>query len=521
MKKKIAIILPMAGKATRFKALKGYTKQLLPFENKTILEHIVEHFDRYKKNYDLCFHFIFSEDNKDVLTNEVEKFKINCTTHVQSKELPGPLGAIIDAVLVHVDEDEEVLLHLGDIFIDENETLNFDKDMLSIQFVKDFSRWCMVDQTLNFYDKPVLRPNTNTALSGLYFFKNTNALKKILHEIAEKHIHSTTEIQISELLKRYVKNGNKFVLKPIRIHDCGDIEDYLKLTKFRKERSHNKVVIDEKQKVVSKFSDDIKVMKESLHQKTLYQLTSLDNDEDGLIKVIYSNPVESSDPSYAFEVQMPYISGEVLDRKFVFDDCILEKFELIFSKVLLRLKNQMCSQSKLIKCNDLYEVLASRNIYNLSEYVDMLDLIGVVTHGDYHLGNMLLTAKNDVLTFDVSGRILHPRCYDLAKLMHGVIYNYHVVKFGLYKYDEDINLVKFYNIHLKDRINIFKHLLSKTFNKKELEDAKIICMILFKTMQQFHTDDNDDNKVFELIHTQLQKEIDNDDFSLNTYEEIQ
>jgi len=499
----IDVIIPLAGKGTRFFALSEYNKSLLPYKNKEILYHLISNLERQNKE----FRFIFVVNyQKEKITEFLKNyFKDNNSNNqyvvVEQKELNGPLGAIYSCL--DVITSDKLLIHLGDMILDDK--LEFDKDFLGVQEVPDFSRWCMVDKDSNFYDKPSVKPNTNLALNGLYFFTDAPAFKEATKETIEKDTPLiNNEYQFSQMLEKYARK-TKFDLRKIKIIDVGNIDDFLKLTNFKKSRFFNNLGLQ--QNLFTKISKDQKILKEFYHLKLIKDLNLLDIPE--LYNINYS--------SKGIEFNMANIKGESLDFIYIFKNETLEFYENLFDSLLKKLKQIILAYQLDGDNNDLDFILYERGIEELKGYLKYVTKNSVICHGDYHLGNMILS-EGKIHFVDPSGRFTSVKYYDLAKLIHSVIYDYSLVKFNLYKINGE--KIYFYNSHLEDKKQLFLSLLEKYFNKEELKEAKILNMIIFKTMQSLHEED-EHKQIFEAIHKKLKKEIDSGDYKLNLFTEIE
>lgn len=488
----INVIVPLAGKGTRFKALSVYNKCLLPYQNKEVLLHIV---DNLKSQIDCNFIFVVNKEQEslmDFITANIE----NSTICLQ-EELNGPLGAIQSAINCdYFQVWNNTLIFLGDMITFDR--LDFTNDFLSVQKVGDYSRWCMIDKDMNFYDKPTIRPNTNLALSGLYYFTNSKYLQNIVNDtMQDEEPLIQNEYQLSQMLKKYAKL-KPFNLFEHNIIDIGTIDDFLRITKFKNCRDFHSLI--ETPTTIIKAARTSKLINESLHLELLG-------------KIGWTVPNINS--SSIFELKLEKLNAKTFEHDFIFEDKQLEYFEKSFDNIIVNLKNK---QIFLEDVNKTFEsTLISRKLSYLTSYLKMIDSRNVITHGDYHLGNIFLI--NDlVYIIDPSGRNCEVKNYDVAKLLHSIIYDYNLVKFNLYKINKDESIY-LYNKHLLDKKRIFLHLLHQYYSKQDIKEAKIICMILFKSMQTLHS--NEEHKlIFEKIHLKLKNEIDNDDFCINIWENL-
>jgi len=496
----IDVIIPLAGKGTRFEALSHYHKSLLPYKNKTVLQHIIDSLK--KSDHNLRFIFVVNYKKEKIVDYLKKNLDSEEFVVVEQTEINGPLGAIF-ACKDHI--KNSFLIHLGDMILKDNaQFLDFANDFLGIQIVPDFSRWCMVDDELNFYDKPITRPKTSKALSGLYFFKDKDFAIECLNEVFEKEEPLIkAEYQFSQLLKRYVTK-QKFKLLNFGIIDIGNIDDFLRINNFNVGRFFNS--FQENEDLFLKKSNDTKLINEYLHlkllnEKNIYQFIKI----PGKLALSFQNR--------EIVLQMEKVGGLPLDYIYIFKENELEYYERLFIILLSELRRVIDVFSYDSEDTSFTNILHSRNLQNYLNYMNLIDKRSVISHGDYHLGNMLFD-QNKIYLIDPHGRVLNCRYYDLAKLLHSVIYDYNLIKFGLYNINNSIFL---YNEHLKERKLMFIELLKKYFNDEEIKQAKIICMLLFKTMQPLHKDNAEHVEIFERIHKKLKSEIDLGNFNIDIF----
>ncbi|MFH1325766.1 MAG: sugar phosphate nucleotidyltransferase [archaeon] len=497
----IDVIIPLAGKGTRFEALSHYHKSLLPYKNKTVLQHIIDSLK--KSDYNLRFIFVVNHKKEKIVDFLKKNLRNDEFVIVEQTEINGPLGAIY-ACRNHI--KNPFLIHLGDMILKDNaQFLDFTSDFLGIQIVPDFSRWCMVDDNLNFYDKPITRPDTSKALSGLYFFKDKDFALECLNEVFEKEEPLIkTEYQFSQLLKKYVSR-KKFKLLNFGVTDIGNIDDFLRINNFNMGRFFNS--FQENEELFEKKSTDTKLITEYLHLKLL--------SEKNVYKFIkIPGKLDLSFQNREIILQMEKVGGLPIDYIYIFKENELEYYERLFIILLSELRRVIDVFSYESEDYSLKNILYSRNLQNYLNYIDIIDKRSVISHGDYHLGNMLFD-QNKIYLVDPHGRVMNCKYYDLAKLLHSVIYDYNLVKFGLYNVNNSVFL---YNEHLRERKLMFIELLKKYFNEEEIKQAKIICMLLFKTMQPLHKDNKEHVEIFEKIHQRLKNEIDNNNFEIDIFD---
>jgi dTDP-glucose pyrophosphorylase len=412
---------------------------------------------------------------------------------VEQSQLNGLLGAVemgLSVCNIH----EPTFVHLGDMILDMK--IEFNRDFLGVQQVLDYSRWCMVSKEGDkFFDKPVIRPATNLALSGLYYLTDTKLFIKCVKQALDIQDPIKGEYQLSQALQLYVSKY-PFELKEIKIVDIGTVDDYIKLVNFKLGRHFNNIIKVENK--VIKRSKNKKLLTEAYHLMCLKQQTNFN------VPAIHFCDI---DGEYV-KVEMDNLVENTLDYVFVFEKHPLEYWESVFNDAIKILKSTQIFDFD--KPNfDLYNTLRERGFSEYNSYVNMLEPIQTLTHGDFNLSNMILR-DNKIYCIDPSGRFFHNKYYDIAKLVHSVVYDYHFVKYFLYK--SNGNLI-FYNNHVSKIKQVFVDILNKNYTLSEIKQIKIITMLLFKTMQPLHSIE-EHRKIFEKIHQRLKLEIDSGNYQI-------
>ena len=499
------IIIPLAGEGKRFLALREYHKSLLPLKGVEVLRHILDSLiDRFEAPRFVFVVNYYRERVEQFIGNYfLDHAEIEHVSVLQEKEYCGPLAAIYYSL--EWIRSENVLIHLGDVVLPTETPAVFRDDFLGVQCVSDFARWCMVDKQMNFYDKPSERPPTNMALNGLYFFTDVGLMKDCTKRVIESERPLFgDEYQLSQMLSKYTCQ-HPMILLEIPVTDIGNVDDFLFLNSYKRSRSFN--VIKESWDTFTKASCSGKLIKEFYHARCLSDM--------GVLNI--PRPITARVENGDVVISMENIRGTSVDYLYVFEDFDEVQFSKLFRDMIsgLRFVIDKCQVDSV--CQDLETVLFIRGYQDLERYVNGLTKTGVMSHGDYHLGNMI-HANDRFYLVDPSGRFIHIKYYDLAKLVHGVIYDYHLVKFNLYKWID--GGIEFYNDHLAEKKSLFMGILSDYFDQLELAEAKTIAMILFKTMQPLH-ENKEHVRIFEAIHRALRNEIDEGDFLIHGHKRYQ
>ena len=223
---KLNIIIPAAGKATRMRPISNsMSKAMISINGKPIISYII---DELSKMCEINKIVIVHSELNDIVEYVSKKY----SNHIEEKKIlfakqqiaDGPLSAISIGNELLTEHKLPVLVWLGDtVCVDE--MFNFDHDFLAVSKVKDYSRWCLVDDNINFYDKPEIKPNTQNALIGIYFFKNCDMFNDLL-KVSMNNPKIKNEHQISSLLNEYKKNVNFNLHHTDNWYDCGDLFSY-------------------------------------------------------------------------------------------------------------------------------------------------------------------------------------------------------------------------------------------------------------------------------------------------------
>ena len=225
------IVLPVAGNGLR---LRPYTenipKCLLPVAGKTIIDWIVD---------DALFlnpsETIFITGYKAAVIDEFLKRKPEwgaVRTVVQSN--PQGLGEAISLALPYVNDDEPLLIILGDTLFEADLSI-LDKASENILYtfkVSDPKRFGVaVTDKDGRIERLVEKPQefvSDEAIVGIYYIKDVKALKDALNYLMKNDIRTKGEFQLTDALERMIEGGCKFRTAPVQKWlDCGLVETLL------------------------------------------------------------------------------------------------------------------------------------------------------------------------------------------------------------------------------------------------------------------------------------------------------
>lgn len=225
------IVLPVAGNGVR---LRPYTenlpKCLLPVAGKTIIDWIVDDALFLKPS-----ETIFITGYKAPVVDEFLKQKPEwgaVRTVVQSN--PQGLGEAISLALPYVNDDEPLLIILGDTLFEADLSIlsKASENILYTFKVDDPKRFgvavtdangrieCLVEKPQEFV--------SDEAIVGIYYIKDVKALKDALNYLMQNDIRTKGEFQLTDALERMIQGGCKFRTAPVQKWlDCGLVETLL------------------------------------------------------------------------------------------------------------------------------------------------------------------------------------------------------------------------------------------------------------------------------------------------------
>lgn len=225
------IVLPVAGNGVR---LRPYTenlpKCLLPVAGKTIIDWIVDDALFLKPS-----ETIFITGYKASVVDEFLKQKPEwgaVRTVVQSN--PQGLGEAISLALPYVNDDEPLLIILGDTLFEADLSIlkNENENVLYTFKVEDPKRFGVaVTDKEGHIERLVEKPQefvSDEAIVGIYYIKDVKALKEALNYLMQNDIRTKGEFQLTDALERMIQHGCKFRTAPVeKWLDCGLVETLL------------------------------------------------------------------------------------------------------------------------------------------------------------------------------------------------------------------------------------------------------------------------------------------------------
>ena len=237
------IVLPVAGNGLR---LRPYTedrpKCLLPLAGKTIIDWIVEEASILKPSETIFITGYKAEKMDEYLQTKPEWGRVR--TVVQSK--PQGLGEAISLSLPFVDDDEPLLIILGDtLFEADLRILDGAQENILYTFkVDDPKRFGVaVTDSEGRITRLVEKPQefvSDEAIVGIYYIKDVKVLKESLKYLMDNDIRTKGEFQLTDALEMMLQKGSKFRTAPVsRWLDCGLVETLLETNAHVLKRNDN------------------------------------------------------------------------------------------------------------------------------------------------------------------------------------------------------------------------------------------------------------------------------------------
>lgn len=225
------IVLPVAGNGIR---LRPYTedrpKCLLPVAGKTIIDWIVEDSLGLKPSETIFITGYKSEKMDEYLQTKPEWGRVRTVR----QENPQGLGEAISLALPFVDDDDSLLIILGDtLFEADLSILDGAKDNILYTYkVEDPSRFGVaVTASDGRIERLVEKPKdfvSNEAIVGIYYIKDVKVLKDSLNTLMSEGRRTKGEFQLTDALEMMLEKGCCFRTAPVeKWLDCGLVETLL------------------------------------------------------------------------------------------------------------------------------------------------------------------------------------------------------------------------------------------------------------------------------------------------------
>lgn len=504
-------IIPAAGKGMRFKELgKHYSKTILPYKEKPILIHQIEWLERQG-----CSEIRVVLNHREDTVRGILKFYNKEVTICRQREQLGLASAVHDAITP--EENDDFLILLGDLVVIDDVISEMHRgNFISVQRVPDFSRWCMVKTDSNgrvqFLDKPVERPDTDLAVSGVYFIKKKSHLRsklvKCLEDVSNKQ---SGEFQLSTVLQ-WIADSDDIRAVNLELIDFGTLDEYLSNRGVKNSRSFNDISVQD---------DFVIKSSEQAREKLIAEYNWFNNLPD-VIKVntprVFSCDLFANKAWY----KMEKILAPSLREIYLFLDSSEETWDSIFESLFSTLrameqfgqKNSFMStvvQKTIMRVGDIDIPIENKFV---REFVETLEAESkkfnrpVLMHGDFCFSNILYDFQgNRVKMIDPRGELFGDHYYEVAKLMHSVMYDYDFVDAELYVKEK--NEYRIYN-NGKERVkSSFLKYIYKYYTHEEIQYIRLITASLFLSMIPLHSHNRNNQEIYYDIFKIIYREYEN------------
>ncbi len=228
-------IIPMAGKGTRLRPLTHSTpKALLRVGAKPILGHIIDNLATVGVDHLVI---IISADAADIPSYISSTYpNLGLDTVIQEQKLG--LGHAISLAEPYARGDSVIIMY-GDTIIDGDMSGLVDPSVdgvIAVKAVEDPRRFGVVNTSggfiTRFVEKPE-NPESNLAIIGLNYIRNSDVLFDCLEEIIGRNIMTKGEYQITDAFERMVERGLKMKIYPMNgWFDAGTLETLLETNAY-------------------------------------------------------------------------------------------------------------------------------------------------------------------------------------------------------------------------------------------------------------------------------------------------
>ena len=480
------LIIPSAGASTRFFELgKHFPKSLLPYRNKPLLLHTIE---KYYNYFDEIV--VVVNEFKQLYEEIFDFYELNDTKVIPVLQdlIQGPATSVYSGL---DGTEDSITIVLSDALYDF-EIPDIGLDSVSVMEVDDYSRWCMVDEDINFFDKPNTKPPTNYALSGVYTFSKPN----LYFKLSEESIKTTesNETQFSSILQSYNLEQKISLYKHKRSQfiDFGTIEQYIKNKNIPLSRSFNNIEFTNESVIKNSKSNPQKIINEGIW---LDNFPISKTDIPKVINLDITNAELEIELISGFtlrELLLYYDNSNNLWDKLLFNlknflsECSLYNFETdeFWKKVIFKTA-QRCDNTE-IEFLEYFE-----NLLNRSKILNESTLF----HGDLVFSNIIYEPNREgIKVFDPMGELYGHWGYDLAKIGQCVLGNYDLIDSELYVSEKN-----FYKLFSTDR-KIIQDLFYEIFdNEIEYISKKLLYALiasLYLSMIPLHNHNQKNQKLY-------------------------
>jgi glucose-1-phosphate thymidylyltransferase len=218
-------------------------KHLLHVAGKTMLDHLLDSFKQLKID-----EYIFILAPHDHQTEEhVKKHYHFKASYAVQKEALGNAHAIYQAK--DLVKGDEIMVVFGDtLFVTDLGLVKKTKSdcIIWTRKVEDPRRFGVVFEEKGFITKIIEKPDkpvSNKAITGLYYFRNSQDLMDSIKYIMDKGIKTKGEFYLTDAMQHMIDQGRKFVNADMKAWlDCGKPETVLSTNQYLLEHGCHHVI---------------------------------------------------------------------------------------------------------------------------------------------------------------------------------------------------------------------------------------------------------------------------------------
>ncbi len=220
------IIIPAAGKGVRLAPHTEHNpKPILPIAGKTIVDFIMDKVQTLDNVESVIFIVGYLKDKMiDYIQNKYKDIKIEFVVQEDFKGLAHAISLTRELV----NDNDELFIILGDtIFdVDIKSVVEKKQNSLATFVVDDPRRFGIVfldgEKVTKVIEKPE-RIDSNIALTGLYYIKDSISLFNSIDHIIKHDIKTKNEYQITDAIEHMIESGTYFTIFSLNgWFDCGE-----------------------------------------------------------------------------------------------------------------------------------------------------------------------------------------------------------------------------------------------------------------------------------------------------------
>ena len=234
------VVIPVAGVGTRLRPqTHTIPKALLIVAGKPILGHIIDDVLPFSPREIVLVIGYMGERVVEYMERDYPKIPVR---YVRQEARRG-LGHAIWMARESFEKDKPVLVILGDTIFkaDLARVVREGASSLGVMEVADPRRFGIVILKNGVAGRVVEKPDqpeSNLALTGVYFFKDSGLLGECLDELMRRGITTKGEYQLTDALGLMIERGEKMRTFPLTgWYDCGKPETLLETNRFLLEKS--------------------------------------------------------------------------------------------------------------------------------------------------------------------------------------------------------------------------------------------------------------------------------------------